>query len=90
VLSTFSDIPGLLARCRIPRGGPRGGAIAGLCQSNALSMLHGDTRAEFLEHWPLSRPQGSRNTSGWVVTLDRQGHLRSVRRTSQTPPQLLG
>lgn len=89
VLRTFSGIPGLLARCRIPRGGPRGGAIAGLCQSNALNTLqNGDTRAEFLEHWPLSRPHGFRNTSGWILTLDRRGHVRSLQTTGRTPPQL--
>jgi hypothetical protein len=91
VLSTFSDIPGLLARCRIPRGGSRGGTIAGLCQSKVPGTLDdGDTRAQFLENWPLSRPQSSRNTSGWIVTLDRQGHVRSVHTTGQTPPQLSG
>jgi hypothetical protein len=89
VLRTFSEIPGLLARCKIPRGGPRSGTIVGLCQSNALSTLHnGDTRAEFLEHWPLSKPHGARNTSGWIVTLDRQGHVRAVHTTGPTPPQL--
>jgi hypothetical protein len=89
VLRTFSDIPGLLARCRIPRGGPRDGAIAGLCQSDDLGALHnGGRRVEFLEHWPLSKPHGSRSTAGWIVTLDPQGAIRKVQRTGQTAPQL--
>jgi hypothetical protein len=43
---------------------------------------------EFVEHWPLSRRSGTRTRSGWIVTLDRHGHVRSVRTTGQTPPQL--
>jgi hypothetical protein len=89
VLGTFSAIPSLLARCRLPHGGARGRPIAGLCQSRDLGPLgNGDRRVEFLEHWPLGKPQGSRNTGGWIVTLDRNGQVLSVHTTGRTPPQL--
>jgi hypothetical protein len=88
VLRSFSAIPGLLARCKIPRGGSRSGAIAGLCQSEDLgARRNGDRRIEFLEHWPLGKPHGSRHTGGWVVILDRNGVV-SVHTTGRTPPQL--
>jgi hypothetical protein len=88
VLRTFSAFPGLLARCKIPRGGALGPPVAGLCQSKDLGRLrNGDRRLEFLEHWPLSKPHGSRHTGGWIVILDRNG-VRSVHTTGRTPPQL--
>ena len=58
--------------------------MAGLCEAE----LYRDTGIEFLEHWPLSKPAGRRNTAGWVVTLDRRGRIAGVRRTGSTPPQL--
>jgi hypothetical protein len=88
VLRPFSAIPGLLARCRIPRGGTTGGTIGGLCQSRNLAPLHGgESRVEFIEHWPLAKPHGSRHTGGWIVILDRNG-VRGVDMTGRTPPQL--
>lgn len=77
----FPDVPDLLVRCRIPRGG--GGTVAGLCEAK----LRPPRQVEFLEHWPLSKPTGSRNTAGWVVTLDRSGNAVGVHATGSTPPQ---
>jgi hypothetical protein len=77
----FPDFPGLLVRCKIPRGG--GGTVAGLCEAK----LAGSDEVDFLEHWPLSKPHGHRNTAGWVVTLDRSGRVVAVRGTESTPPQ---
>jgi hypothetical protein len=89
VLRTFSAIPGLLARCKIPRGGSRGGTIAGLCQSNDLGPLrNGDRRIAFLEHWPLGKPHGSRNSGGWIVILDRSDQVLRADMTGRLPPQL--
>ena len=76
----FPDIPDLLVRCKIPRG--RGGTVAGLCEAK----LYSRQQVAFLEHWPLSRPQGHRNTAGWVVTLDR-GQVVGVRRVGSRLPQ---
>jgi hypothetical protein len=77
----FPDIPDLLVRCKIPRGG--GGTVTGLCEAK----LDGPREVSFLEHWPLSEPQGHRHTAGWVVTLDRGGRAVGVRGTGSTPPQ---
>jgi hypothetical protein len=89
VLRTFSAIPGLLARCKIHRAGSRRAPIAGLCQSNDLGTLrNGDRRVEFLEHWPLSEPHGSRHSGGWIVILDGNGQVLGVHTTGRTPPQL--
>ena len=77
----FPRFPGLLVRCKIPRGG--GGTVRGLCEAK----LEGDHAIAFLEHWPLSRPHGERNTAGWIVTLDRSDGVVSVHRTGSTPPQ---
>jgi len=77
----FPDVPDLLVRCTIPRAG--GGTVAGLCESK----LYRSRGIEFLEHWPLSRPAGHRNTAGWVVTLDHSNRVVGVRSTGSTPPQ---
>jgi hypothetical protein len=76
----FPDIPDLLVRCKIPRGG--GGTVAGLCEAK----LSAGREIAFLEHWPLSKPHGDRNTAGWVVKLDRSGRA-VVRGTGSAPPQ---
>lgn len=89
VLHTFSATPSVLSRCEIPQGGSRGGTIAGLCQSTDLgSLRNGDRRVEFLEHWPLSKPRGSRKSGGWIVILDRSGQVLSADMTGRLPPQL--
>lgn len=79
----FPAIPDLLVRCKIPRRG--GGTVAGLCESKLSSRPR---EVDFLEHWPLSKPQGQRNTAGWVVTLDGGSHVVGIHRTGSTPPQL--
>ena len=81
VFRIFPDIPDLLVRCKIPRGG--GGTLAGLCEVK----LAAPREVDFLEHWPLSKPAGHRNTGGWVVTLDRSARVVGVHRTGSTPPQ---
>ena len=82
VFRIFPDIPSVLVRCKIPRGG--GGTVAGLCEAK----LSGTRGIAFLEHWPLAKAQGQRNTAGWIVTLDRGGRVVGVHRTGSTPPQL--
>jgi hypothetical protein len=77
----FPDLLGVLGRCEIPRAG--GGTVPGLCEAK----LNDTRQVAFLEHWPLSQPPGSRNTAGWIVTLDRSARPISVERTGSTPPQ---
>lgn len=89
VLRTFSAVPGLLARCQIPRGGSPGGTVSGLCQSQTPGPLRNGARGvEFLEHWPLGKARGKRSTGGWMVVLDRNGRVLSVHTKGRTPPQL--
>jgi hypothetical protein len=76
----FPDFPGLLVRCKIPRGG--GGTVAGLCEAK----LSGSNGVDFLEHWPLGKPSGHRHTTGWVVTFDPSGRA-VVHGTESTPLQ---
>ena len=77
----FPDIPNLLVRCKIPRGG--GGTVAGLCEAKPSAPRE----VAFLEHWPLNKPHGHRSTAGWVVTVDRGDRVVGVSRTGSTPPQ---
>ena len=81
VLRIFPDFPGLLVRCKIPRAG--GGTVAGLCEAEQYHSRG----IEFLEHWPLAKAQGHRNTAGWIVTLDRRNRVVGVQRTGSMPPQ---
>jgi hypothetical protein len=81
VFRIFPDIPDLLVRCKIPRGA--GGSVAGLCEAKLQSAR----KIAFLEHWPLSKPHGQRNTGGWVVTLDHSGRVADVTPTGSVPPQ---
>jgi hypothetical protein len=76
----FPAIPDLLVRCAIPHR--RGGTVAGLCETKLSRPLEVD----FLEHWPLSKPNGHRNSGGWAVTLDRDGRVVAVRAVGATPP----
>ena len=77
----FPDIAGVLGRCSIPRGGA--GAVLGLCEAK----LYRPRQVAFLEHWPLSKPPGSRHTAGWIVTLDRSARAVTIHVTGSTPPQ---
>jgi len=81
IFRIFPRIPDLLVRCTIPRGG--GGTVRGLCESK----LYRDREVAFLEHWPLSKPAGHRNTAGWVVTVDDTGQVADVHPTGSAPPQ---
>ena len=71
----FPRFPGLLVRCKIPTAGGRN--VAGLCEAK----LSGSRGIAFLEHWPVDKPHGHRNTAGWVVTLDRGNRVLRVHRT---------
>jgi hypothetical protein len=77
----FPRFPGLLVRCKIPRAGGR--SVAGLCEAK----LFGSGGIAFLEHWPLDKPQGQRNTAGWVVMLDHRDRVVGVHHTGSTPLQ---
>jgi hypothetical protein len=76
----FPDTTALHLRCAIPRGGPPGGALSGTCST--LAPPSADVRRlAFVERW------GRSHEAGWVVTLSRDGRVRSVRAAGR-PPQL--
>jgi hypothetical protein len=75
----FPDFMGIGVRCAIPRGNLPGGTLHGLCSTIAASVNH-VRRVEFIEGWDSM-------SSGWVVTLSRDGRVQSIRVTGQ-PPQL--
>ncbi|HEY7422205.1 MAG TPA: hypothetical protein VH541_09350 [Gaiellaceae bacterium] len=85
-LAIFPDFNGEPVRCALPRSSASSGTIAGTCVTYALPSNH-VRRVEFVEHWPQSQPSGSRNKAGWIVTLSRDGRVRSVSVTGR-PPQL--
>jgi hypothetical protein len=86
LFSLFPDFTEEIVRCSIPRGGPAHGTIAGTCSTNAVPYTH-PRRVEFVEHWPLSHPSGSRAKAGWDVRLGRDGSVRSIHVIGH-PPQL--
>jgi hypothetical protein len=90
LLRIFPDFFNQTVLCSIPRGDTSSRAVAGTCSTEVVpGQRHGWIRQiEFAEHWPLSQRSGARNMSGWVVTLDRRDHVRSIQRTGETPPQL--
>ena len=50
------------------------GGAAGTCYSEPN---HGSV--SFIAHWPLSKPYGTRNVGGWVVTLGAGGRVAGVK-----------
>jgi hypothetical protein len=85
-LAIFPDFNAEVVRCAIPRGGPPGGTIAGTCVTYVHPSKHAE-RVQFIEHWPQSQRSGTRNKAGWIVTLSREGRVRSTSVMGQ-PPQL--
>jgi hypothetical protein len=85
-LAIFPDFNAEVVRCAIPRGSPPGGSIDGTCVTYALPYKHAE-RVQLIEHWPESQPSGTRNKAGWIVTLSRDGRVRSISVMGQ-PPQL--
>lgn len=77
----FPDFSNLLIQCTIPGGW--GGSVAGTCSTEA-----GARRVEFEEHWPLSRPGGTRYHATWLLTLAHSGQVLSVHFSGDKPPQL--
>ena len=82
----FPDFTEEIVRCAIPRGNSPGGTIAGTCSTNTVPYKNA-RRVEFVEHWPLSHPSGSRTKAGWDVTIGRDGSVRSIHVIGH-PPQL--
>lgn len=78
-------------RCAIPRG-TSSRTITGSCSTAVLGSFAHPTAIRFHEAW-MFRPSNlgyehQRRNGGWVVSLDRNGHVRSIRRIGDLPPQL--
>lgn len=84
----FPDFLNERILCRIPRGGPVATSMGGTCSTGAVRQHGRIKQIEFDERWPLNKRSGTRIESGWIVSLDRHGHVRSIRTTGQTPPQV--
>jgi hypothetical protein len=84
----FPDTPALYLRCAIPRGGtqpPTSRSLRGTCSTVAEPSSH-VRRVAFVETFRLT-PSSKLSEAGWVVTLNRDGRVRSIRVTGE-PPQL--
>ena len=77
----FPDFESILVRCTVPGGW--GGDIAGTCSTD-----HARHGVAFTEHWPLSRPAGTRHRATWTVTLGPSHRVKWVRLSGDQPPQL--
>ena len=77
-------------RCAIPRGNSSG-TIDGTCSTHFDGPFDHPRSITFHEAWARApAPWGTYPTKagGWIVYLDRNGHVRSVRRFGDLPPQL--
>jgi hypothetical protein len=92
VLNIFPDFTNFDIRCTIPRGNSSG-TIAGACitllNTGALGPNAHVKSIKFRERWPFNATHDARTghwarnekTGGWIVTLDRNEHVRSIRVT---------
>ena len=92
----FPDFTNPSIRCAIPRGNSSD-AIAGGCitlfATGAVDANAHIRSVKFRERWPFAKtrdghwPRGSK-AGGWIVRLDRNGHVQSIRVFGDLPPQL--
>jgi hypothetical protein len=87
-LRVFPDTTNLYAGCAIPRGGthfPTDRSLTGTCSTVAEPSDH-VRRVKFTETFRIS-PSSKPSEADWIVTLDKVGHVQSIRVKGQ-PPQL--
>ena len=96
MFSIFPAFTNPAIRCAIPRG-HSSGTIAGACitlfSTGALGPRSHVKSIEFRERWPFVATRDghwphNEKTGGWIVTLDRNEHVQSIRTTGALPPQL--
>ncbi len=90
VLSIFPFTPLTAIRCVIPRGNSSA-TIDGRCSTHFSGPFDHPTSITFHEAWAFAQASwGTRATKGggWIVALDPHGHVRSVSRFGDLPPQL--
>jgi len=96
VFSVFPDFTSSAIRCDIPRGSSSG-TIAGGCitlfSTGSIGAGAHVRSITFRERWPLVAtndghwPRGEK-VGGWIVTLDRNERVQSIRAFGDRPPQL--
>ena len=96
MFSIFPDFTNPAIRCAIPRGNSSG-TIAGACLTLFNTGVIGSrahvTSIRFRERWPFVPTRDghwphNEKTGGWIVTLDQDEHVQSIRVTGALPPQL--
>lgn len=96
IFSIFPDFTNPAIRCSIPRGNASG-TIAGACltlfNTGAFDPNSHIQSIEFRERWPFVPTRDghwprNEKAGGWIVTLDRNEHVQSIRVTGALPPQL--
>lgn len=96
VFGIFPDFTSSAIRCAIPRGNSSGtiaGGCATLYSGGAVGADAHVKSVTFRERWPLVAtrdghwPRGEK-VGGWIVTLDRNERVRSVKVFGDLPPQL--
>lgn len=96
IFSIFPDFINPAIRCTIPRGNASG-TIAGGCvtlfSTGSIGPSAHVRQIKFRERWPFVKtrdghwPRGEK-TGGWIVTLNRNGRVHSIRVFGDLPPQL--
>jgi hypothetical protein len=96
IFSIFPDFTNPAIRCTIPRGNASG-TIAGGCITLFGTGSIGPNAhvrwIKFRERWPFVKtrdghwPRGEK-TGGWIVTLDSNERVQSIRVFGDLPPQL--
>jgi hypothetical protein len=96
IFGIFPDFTNPAIRCAIPRGNGSGtipGACITLFNTGSIGPRAHVRWIKFRERWPFA-PTGdghwphNEKTGGWIVTLDRNEHVESIRTTGDLPPQL--
>src|SRR5262249_1400093 len=98
VFGIFPDFTTTAIRCAVPRGNSSG-TIAGGCvtlfNTGAVGANAPVKSIMFRGRWPFGKtgdghwPRGSK-VGGWIVRLDRNGHVQSIRVFGDRPPQIQG
>jgi hypothetical protein len=96
IFGIFPDFTHPAIRCAIPRGNSSG-TIAGACitlfnTGTIGPRAHVDS-IKFRERWPFVPTRDghwprNEKTGGWIVTLDANEHVQSIRVIGSLPPQL--
>ena len=96
LFSIFPDFTTTAIRCAVPRGNSSGTIAGGCITLFNTGAIGADAHVKsilFRERWPFTQtrdghwPRGSK-VGGWIVSLDRTGHVQSIRVFGDRPPQL--